>query len=89
MSLTKNIQNRYGSVTGYWKVARREFDDIAKRAEVIMYGYPSRDAFVAGAEKMEFRKLDLPYEDVRGLNARQMADYIIANVTEFNAGVPE
>lgn len=89
MSLSKSIASKFGVTAEYWKVARREFDDINNKAEITLYGYSSKAAQQAGAEKMEHRKLDLPYADVRGLNARQTAEYIISNIPEFQSGVPE
>lgn len=90
MSINKNIRTAFGVDAGYWRIARREFDDINKTVLVWIYGYTSREAMLAGSRHMDQIRLDnLPYADLRGLTMRQTAEYIIANAPEFTAGTPE
>lgn len=89
MPLSKAIMTEFGLEAGHWRVARREFDDILKQTEVTLYGYPSKAAFQAGAQCMAFKKLTLPYDTTKGLNVRQMEDFIIANASDFAGGTAD
>lgn len=89
MSLTKKIPTKFRVDADYWKVARREFDDILQTAEVTMFGYPSKNAANNGAEKIEYRRFMLDYNTVKGMNARQMAEHIIATQADFTGGTPD
>lgn len=90
MSINKTINTAFGVNAAYWRIARREFDDINKTVLVWIFGFTSREAALAGARQIEQVRLDnLPYADLRGLTMRQTAEYIIANAPEFTNGTPE
>lgn len=90
MSINKNLQTAFGIDADYWRIARRDFDDINKKVVITLYGYASKEAAIGNFRHMDKVILEnLPYVDLRGLTMRQTAEYIIANASEFLNGTPE
>lgn len=94
MSFSKTVATRFRTDVTFWRVARREFDDIDRKVFIQLNGYVSKTAFQAGAAPLEV----VPLTNEDGLDylacttattRRQLADHILAVVPRFSGGTAE
>lgn len=89
--ITKNIVLRNGFTASHWRLAAREFNDLAKTVFLKVNGYKDAAAFVAGNEPaFVFTRLVETlalYNALDGKTVVQVETAIVNNIAEFAGGV--